>query len=47
MPLCDTHFSRTFLEQLKTKLVELKEEYDYILIDSIPTLGIQISFLVN
>lgn len=44
MPLCDTHFSRTFLEQLKTKLVELKEEYDYILIDSIPTLETDIVF---
>lgn len=45
IPLSDSNFKRGFDKKLKALTDKLKKEYDYILIDSIPTLNIDKCFL--
>ncbi|MGL6113451.1 MAG: ParA family protein [Cetobacterium sp.] len=45
VPLLSNNFSRQFREKLKNKVEELKKEYDFIFIDSVPTLNIDQDFL--
>ncbi|MGX6592809.1 ParA family protein [Cetobacterium ceti] len=45
VPLLSNNFSRQFREKLKNKVEQLKKEYDFIFIDSVPTLNIDQDFL--
>lgn len=45
LPLENNRFSANFINQLPIFLESLKKEYDYILIDSVPTLKIDSTFL--
>lgn len=45
MPLLNNKFSRQFKDKLKSKILDLKNEYDYILIDSVPVLNIDEDFI--
>lgn len=47
LPLEDVRFSNTFLKELPNFLERIKEEFDYVIIDSIPTLKIDEIFLDN
>lgn len=47
LPLEDVKFSNSFLKELPNFLKKVKEEFDYIFIDSIPTLKIDNIFLEN
>ncbi|MGL4652632.1 ParA family protein [Cetobacterium sp.] len=44
IPLADNNFSQKFREKIKKKILDLKNEYDYILIDSVPTLAVDKEF---
>lgn len=44
IPLADNNFSQKFREKIKKKILDLKSEYDYILIDSVPTLAVDKEF---
>jgi chromosome partitioning protein len=45
IPLESSVFSNQFLQKLPAVLEKLKEEYDYIIIDSIPTMKIDATFV--
>lgn len=45
MPLAKSHFSKVFREKLKKSIETLKNEFDFILIDSVPVLEIDQDFL--
>lgn len=45
LPLLTNNFSLKFREKLKEKLITLKNEYDFIFIDSVPVLNIDNDFL--
>lgn len=45
LPLEDNNFSTTFPNNLKKYLQQIREEYDFILIDSVPTLKLDKTFL--
>ncbi len=45
IPLSDSSFKRGFDKKLKVLIEKFKEEYDYILIDSVPVLNIDKCFL--
>ncbi|MGL4998570.1 MAG: ParA family protein [Cetobacterium sp.] len=44
IPLQDNNFSRIFREKLKVFISEIKKDYDYILIDSVPVLLVDKEF---
>ena len=44
IPLQSNNFSQTFREKLKKRILELKNQYDYILIDSVPVMQIDKEF---
>lgn len=44
IPLSNNNFTQKFREKLKSKILELKNDYDYILIDSVPTLSVDKEF---
>lgn len=45
MPLAKSNFSKSFREKLKKSIENLKNEFDFILIDSVPVLEIDQDFL--
>lgn len=45
MPLAKSNFSKVFREKLKKSIEVLKDEFDFILIDSVPVLEIDQDFL--
>lgn len=45
IPLADSNFKRGFDKKLKNLIEDLKNKYDYILIDSVPVLNIDKCFL--
>ncbi|MBC2856887.1 MAG: ParA family protein [Cetobacterium sp.] len=45
IPLVTNNFSKNFREKLKTTLEQLKNEYDFILVDSVPVLNIDEDFV--
>ncbi|MEG0517117.1 MAG: ParA family protein, partial [Cetobacterium sp.] len=45
MPLAKSNFSKIFREKLKKSIENLKNEFDFILIDSVPVLEIDQDFL--
>ncbi len=45
IPLAKSNFSKVFREKLKKSIEELREEFDFIIIDSVPVLEIDSDFL--
>lgn len=44
IPLSNNNFSKIFRNKVKERIILLKKEYDYILIDSVPTLKVDKEF---